>query len=183
MAKDGTARGGVRPNSGPKRKPLADKIIDGNTSHRKTTVIEFPNLPDVAGVDMPTPSEYMTAEQRDGSKTAAADIFKKTWEWLHERDCDKYITVQAIEQYSQSVARWIQCEEGITKYGLLGKHPTCGTPIASPFVTMSQMYMKTANAQWYSIYQIIRENCSADMSGASPQDDVMERLLTARKGK
>ena len=29
MAKDGTNRGGPRPGTGPKRKPLADKITDG----------------------------------------------------------------------------------------------------------------------------------------------------------
>ena len=28
-----------------------------------------------------------------------------------------------------------------------------------------------------------KENCAADYTGSNPQDDVMERLLTARKGK
>jgi hypothetical protein len=36
---------------------------------------------------------------------------------------------------------------------------------------------------WYEIFQIVKENCTADYTGANPQDDVMERLLTARKGK
>jgi len=33
------------------------------------------------------------------------------------------------------------------------------------------------------IYQIVRENCATEYSGTNPQDDVMERLLTARRGK
>ena len=37
------------------------------------------------------------------------------------------------------------------------------------------------NQSWYQIYQIVRENASVEYKGATPQDDVMERLLRARK--
>ena len=30
--------------------------------------------------------------------------------------------------------------------------------------------------------RIVRENCTGEYNGANPQDDVMERLLRARKG-
>ena len=43
-------------------------------------------------------------------------------------------------------------------------------------------FTKQANQSWYQIYQIVRENCSTDYNGPNPQDDVMERLLRARKG-
>lgn len=65
---------------------------------------------------------------------------------------------------------------------MLSKHPTSGKPIASPFVTMSQNYMKQTNQLWYQIYQVVKENCLTDYNGADVQDDVMERLLRARKG-
>ena len=84
--------------------------------------------------------------------------------------------------YAMSVARWVQCETAISEYGFLAKHPTTGNAIASPYVSMSQTYMKQVNQLWYQIYQVVKENCSADYSGASPQDDVMERLLRARNG-
>jgi len=29
---------------------------------------------------------------------------------------------------------------------------------------------------------VVRDNCSVEWGGASPQDDLMERLLNARKG-
>lgn len=35
---------------------------------------------------------------------------------------------------------------------------------------------------WMEIYQIVKENCATEYNGATPQDDVMERLLLARKG-
>ena len=38
-----------------------------------------------------------------------------------------------IEAYAQAFARYIQCEEAISKFGLLGKHPTTGAAIASQF--------------------------------------------------
>ena len=59
---------------------------------------------------------------------------------------------------------------------------TTGAAIASPYVSMSQSYMKQTNYCWMQIYQIVKENCSVEFSGNTPQDDVMERLLRARKG-
>ena len=47
---------------------------------------------------------------------------------------------------------------------------------------MSQNYMKQVNNLWYQIFQIVKENCSAEFTGTTPQDDVMERLLRSRKG-
>ena len=52
-----------------------------------------------------------------------------------------------------------------------------------PYVAMSQNFMSQTNRLWMEIYQIVKENCSSEYGGATPQDDVMERLLSARKGK
>ena len=43
--------------------------------------------------------------------------------------------------------------------------------------------MSQTNRLWYEIFQIVKENCTGEYSGSNPQDDVMERLLTARRGK
>lgn len=79
-------------------------------------------------------------------------------------------------------ARWIQCEKMTSTLGYLSKHPTTGKPIPSPFINIGINYMNQANRLWNEIYQIVKENCSTEYSGANPQDDLMERLLTARKG-
>ena len=65
---------------------------------------------------------------------------------------------------------------------LSAKHPTTGNAIPSPYVAMSQSFSKQANNLWYQIYQVVRENCSVEYKGATPHDDMMERLLTARRG-
>jgi ribosomal protein S3AE len=46
---------------------------------------------------------------------------------------------------------------------------------------MSQNYMKQVNQIWFQIYQVVKDNCSTDISGANPQDDLMERLLQTRR--
>ena len=49
MAKDGTNRGGARIGSGQKKKPLADKIAEGNPGKRKLEIIDFQNTADLKG--------------------------------------------------------------------------------------------------------------------------------------
>ena len=183
MAKDGTIRGGARVGAGAKKKPLADKIMEGNPGGRKLTVIEFNNTADLKGLSMPEPNKMLEAIQKDGKALIAGEIFKNTWQWLNERNCAALVSPQLLERYAMSVARWIQCEEAVTEYGFLAKHPTTGNAIQSPYVAMGQNYMSQTNRLWMEIFQIVKENCVGEYSGVNPQDDVMERLLTARRGK
>ena len=183
MAKDGTCRGGARVGAGAKKKPLADKISSGNPGGRKLTVMEFKDTADLKGLEMPEPARMLEAIQKDGKALVASEIYKSTWIWLNERGCAAFVSPRLLERYAMSVARWIQCEEAVTEYGFLAKHPTTGNAIQSPYVAMGQNYMNQTNRLWMEIFQIVKENCTGEYSGANPQDDVMERLLTARKGK
>jgi hypothetical protein len=182
MAKDGTARGGQRFGQGRPSKAIKEKIDTGNPGGRKLQIMDLPEPPDMEGREAPDPRDYMLEKQQSGIDLCAADVFKETWEWLASLGCEKLVSRQLIDQYAMSVARWIQCEHAISRYSMLSKHPTSGKPIASPFVTMSQNYMKQTNQLWYQIYQVVKENCLTDYNGADVQDDVMERLLRARKG-
>lgn len=183
MAKDGTNRGGSRVGAGAKKKALSDKIAEGNLGGRKLTVMEFSDTADLEGLEMPEPNKMLEAIQKDGKALVASEIYKATWHWLNERSCAALISPQLLERYAMSVARWIQCEEAITEYGFLAKHPTTGNAIQSPYVAMGQNYMNQTNRLWLEIFQIVKENCTGDYKGSNPQDDVMERLLSARKGK
>lgn len=107
-------------------------------------------------------------------------IYRDTWAWLKERGCEKLIAPRLIEAYAQNFARFIQCEEAISNFGLLGKHPTTGVAIASPLVAMSQSFSKQANTLWYEIFDVVKANSLVDYSGPTPADNVMERLLAAR---
>jgi uncharacterized protein YjbI with pentapeptide repeats len=190
VAKDGTNRGGRRVRAGDKPLPLTDKISAG----KPAKVLEAADLTDallvggdvgegadLTGADMPAPSDYLSARQKDGNPLGADELFKETWRWLKDRGCERFVAPRLLEAYSQAFARYIQCEEAISLYGLLGKHPTTGGAVASPFVTMSQSFQKQANLLWYEIFDIVKQNCTTDFSN-TPQEDVMERLLRTRRG-
>lgn len=181
MAKDGTSRGGARVGAGRKRKPLADKISEGKV---KTSKFDDPfNTAELTGEDMPPVKDYLKSKQKNGKDLVAEDIYKETWQWLRDKGCEKLVSPQLLEQYAMSVSRWIQCEEAISEFGFLAKHPTTGNAIASPYVAMSQTFMKQVNQVWYLIFQVVKENATGGYGGATPQDDLMERLLRTREKK
>lgn len=192
MAKDGTNRGGRRVRAGDKPLPLAEKIAHGKPAQ----VLELPEFSpetelevdelgggvDMSGEDIPPPSEYLSALQKDGKPLGADKLYRETWRWLKERGCEKFVNPRLVEAYAQAFTRYIQCEEAISTYGFLGKHPTTGGAIASPFVAMSQSFQKQANLVWYEIFDIVKQNCTTAFVG-NPQDDIMEALLSGRKGR
>ncbi|MGN0686984.1 MAG: P27 family phage terminase small subunit [Oscillospiraceae bacterium] len=97
---------------------------------------------EIKAVEMPPIKEYLKEIQRDGSELGAEEVLKETFEWLDSRGAKGVVSVQLVEQYAFSVARWIHLERLISKYGYIAKHPTTGAPIQSPYVVMSQSYMK-----------------------------------------
>lgn len=191
MAKDGTNRGGRRVRAGDKALPLAEKITKGKAAKvldipdfQPETILTPDALEDAAdltGEDMPAPGEYLSRMQKDGKPLGADTLYTETWKWLRDRGCEKFVNPRLIEAYAQAFTRFIQCEEAISTYGLLGKHPTTGGAIASPFVQMSQSFQKQANLLWYEIFDIVKQNCTTAFTG-NPQDDMMEALLSGRKG-
>lgn len=190
MAKDGTNRGGRRVRAGDKPMSAAEKIqrgrevrvMNNDIPSFTPTELDAVDLPEGAvmnGADMPKPSEYLSAKQKNGIPLGADEIYKETWRWLKARNCEKLVNKRLIEAYAQAFARYIQCEEATSTYGLLGKHPTTGGVMASPFLQMSQQYQKSANLIWYEIYDIVKQNCT-EVFEDNP-NDTMELLLRARK--
>ena len=106
MAKDGTNRGGRRVRAGDKPKPLAEKIAAGEDAdiiEFTPTALEGADLDDAAdlvGEDMPSPSEYLSARQKDGKPLGADEIYKETWIWLKNRGCEKLVNKRLLVSYS-----------------------------------------------------------------------------------
>lgn len=192
MARDGTYRGGRRPRAGERPAPLAEKIQKGKPAQvldlpdfLPETNLEADDFEDAAeldGMEIPEPSGYLSARQKDGSALGADLLYTETFRWLKERGCERFVNPRLVEAYAQNFTRYIQCEEAISTYGFLGKHPTTGGAIASPFVAMSQSFQKQANLLWYEIFDIVKQNCTTAFTG-NPQDDIMEALLSGRGGR
>ncbi|WP_348542123.1 terminase [Winkia sp. UMB750A] len=139
MAKDGTNRGGRRVRAGAKPDPLNEKLAKGLSAtrpeHQLATPFDFDGS-DIgegavlAGEVMPEPSEYLSAVQRDGKPLGADIVYRETWRWLDKRGCTRFVSKRLIEAYAQAFARYVQCEQAISKFELLGKHPTTGAATA-----------------------------------------------------
>ena len=169
MAKDGTNRGGARPGAGRKKKPLAQRIQEGQTA------MAMPAPVALQGVDMPDVKEYLSDEQRIGT-LYARDVYIEVWHWLNERRCAHLVSSQLLEQYSMAMGRYIQTERMISEYGFISKHPTTGMAIISPFVSIAQQYLRQANVFWQQIYTVVQENSMVPVTD-NPQNDMMEKLL------
>ena len=175
MAKDGTRRGGARVGAGRKPKTLTQKINDGNSAQTMLEPVGL--LPDDTDIsDLPLLKEFMMAEQKCGVPLDSETIYMELYHYLKSRGCETLVNQQLIEQYVMSVARWIQCEQAISATGFISKHPTTGGAIASPYVQMSQSYLKQANSIWYQINQIVKENSSGTYQVSG---DPMELLLNS----
>ena len=176
MAKDGTVRGGLRAGAGRKPKDLHDKILEG----RDATDLDWTELPeeaDIEGIDMPTVDSWLKDPQQDGQEWEAETLALRVHAWLKARSCENLVTEQQIYSYAVAQARWIQCQRAISHFGFLAKHPITGAATESPFVKMADKFAKNAQAAWYLIYQIVRENSAEDYSGSS-REAAMADLLS-----
>lgn len=109
-------------------------------------------------VAMPPVKDFLDMVQKDGSKLCAELIFSQTMLWLKNRGCENAVTEQIVEQYAMTVARWVHLEKKISEYGYIAKHPTTGAPMQSPYVTMSQAYMKQILAIRAEIQALIKDS-------------------------
>lgn len=200
MARDGTRRGhgSSGPKAGRPSKALKEKIEQGNPGRRKLQVIEFdgksnidgpltsdpvgelPEVPPVKVESVPAPREYMEEKQNssNGGEFYAKQIFEETIAWLDRTGCRELVEREVIDLYAVSAARWIQCERAISEYSFLSPHPTTKLPMKSPYADLSNQYSKTMMNCWYTIYQIVKENSLSDYKTNSPQESVMDLLLS-----
>lgn len=119
---------------------------------------------ELQAITMPSVKEYLTAVQRDGSELCSDEIFCQTMEWLKSRNCENAVSEQIVEQYAMSVARWVHIEQMISKYGYIAKHPTTGAPMQSPYVMMSQAYMKQIIAIRAEIQALVKSSCPSSLT-------------------
>ncbi len=127
--------------------------------------------------EIPKPNKVLCEFQLDGSTLQASEIYEKTWLWLENRGCTALISPELLDRYAMMYARWLHCEEHISRLGYIGSHPTTGGEVQSPYVKMSQDYMAQINRLWLEIYSIVKEN-STGSHGSIIEIDPMEALLS-----
>jgi len=176
------AGGGARVGAGGKKKALHDRIIEGNPGKRPLTVLSFDGDEKLIGEAMPEVKGYLTDEQCAANlKNYAETVYNEIWDWLHKRRCAHLIPIQLIENYAQNTARYIQCEQLVSKHGFTTTN-SAGNMVAAPYIAVGQNYLKVANSIWQQIYQAVRENKAVDYKGENVSNDIMERLLNVQGG-
>lgn len=64
-------------------------------------------------------------------------------------------------------------QRSFSEFRFLAKDSTTGNAMKSPYVAISQNYMKQVNKIWFQIYQVVKDNCSADIGDSNPQDNLI----------
>lgn len=170
--------GGARPGSGRKKKPLAEKVLDGNPGKRTPKVLELPEQnsaslepPDYIE-DFPVDKDWIDVEPKIGM------LYKRIVGWLQGTGCLHLINPELIYDYVRLKYRWLECEE-IVRAKLI-KFNINGDWGVNPVYQMGLDYKKAANAEWDKIWEIVAQNCATDFSMNDPNNDIMESLLRGR---
>jgi len=162
------AQGGYRANAGRKKKPAAEKILTGNPGKRTIEVIDF------SGAD------ELPADPPEELSEAELKIYKFVYEWLKKIGCTRGILPFHLVEYAKNKAWWNHCEKMNMQHGLLIKNDK-GQAELSPYVQAASLFLKQANDAWAKIFAVVRETRLQEYSPTSPNDDVMEKILSGKR--
>jgi len=159
--------GGYRAKAGRPPKSAMEKVLEGNRGKRPIKVVDFED-----GIELPrTPPASLSSKGKE--------IYSFVYEWLEKIGCLKGIMPYHLEEYATNKAWWYECEANITKIGLVIRDSK-GNPMRSPYVDMAKDFLRTANEAWGKIYVVVREVKLKEWDSASPNDDIMEKLLSGK---
>ena len=159
--------GGHRSGAGRPKKTAIQKILEGNPGKRR---IEIVNLDDADEIPE-TPAKWLTDKGKE--------VYTFVYDWLKKIGCTKGILPCHLEEYAHCKSRWHECEEQNSRVGLVIKDQH-GNPAPSPFVALASSYLKQSNDAWAKIYAVVRETKLSEWDSKTPNDDVMEKLLSGR---
>lgn len=167
-------RGGARPGAGRPKKPLADKIIEGNPGKRELTKLKFP-----AGEKSNTGFEKNSNTQKSKTKSSrrmpsfldmaakeggdvlppASGIYKMLAEWVDGSGCGELVAPNLIEDFAFLRRAYLECEYMNRRLGRIASGKR------SPYVNMALDYQKAMMAVYNQIWLIVSQNCETKYEG------------------
>ena len=156
--------GGARPGAGRPKKPLAEKIMEGNPGKREITVVKFknqvekPKLEKGAVFKIPA---FLEQCGREGDETlpSAADLYRLLKEFINASGCESLIAQNLIEDFAHLRRAYLECEYMNRKMGRIANGKR------SPYVTMAVDYSKQAMSIFDRIWNIIAQNSEQPYEG------------------
>lgn len=161
--------GGSRVGAGRKKKPLADKLLDGNPGKAPLMVMKFPDQQN----EPKTPPSHLSK--------LAKEIYEACVAWLSGTGCLNLVPPWYVETYAACAARWRECDAEIGKHGKLVKHKATGDPVITPYAAISDMYYKQMITADRRIWEIVKDNSQHKFSQGDMHGSVMEGLISRGK--
>ena len=165
-------RGGARPGAGRPKKPLNEKLLEGNPGRRDVTVLKFKpseiiGNPSGEGVsDNPADSKsklpsYLELAAKEGGDVlpSASEIYALLANFIESAGCTEFVAPLLIEDFSFLRRGYLECEFMNRKMGRIagGKR--------SPYVNMALDYQKAMMSVYNQIWLIISRNCEEQYEG------------------
>jgi len=170
--------GGARTGSGRKKMTEKNKQLYGKVPV-KSKGKNFKGT-ELEPCECPEPHPYMSMTTKNAGENLSKQIYDEVYAWLKDRKCEYLVQPQLIEQYALSYARYAQAETAIHQFGLLAKNQNSGNAEPSPFIEISQTYLKQSQSIWLSIYATVKDSCIQYSGEDLPEDDLMEKLLSGK---
>jgi hypothetical protein len=171
-------RGGARPGAGRPRKPLADKLIEGNPGKRELTVVKFGN----GGKSKPRNSKksnarkskmptYLDVTAKEGGDILppASEIYAMLTDWIEAAGCADIVGLSLVEDFAFLRRAYLECEYMNRKLGRIASGRR------SPYVNMALDYQKAMMAVWNQIWLIVSQNNETRYEG---RNEFLELLKT-----
>ena len=163
--------GGARPGAGRKKRPLSEKLMEGNPGKRPNKVLGFAEgLP--AEV---SPPEYLERFAAFDIEPDMNEFYRNTVKWLERTGCLHLINPDFIAEYAILKTRWLECEFLVSNMFAHGR-----LSMAQPNADLGLRYLKQADVAWAKIWAIVAQNCEYNFGGENPNADIMSALLNAK---
>jgi len=169
-------RGGARPGAGRPKKPLNEKLLEGNPGRRGMTVLKFKpseinGTPSGEGVSekmgnsnrnqkakLPTYLE-MAAKEGGDVLPPATEIYTLLSDFVESAGCADFVAPILIEDFAFLRRGYLECEFMNRKMGRIASGKR------SPYVNMALDYQKAMMAVYNQIWLIIARNCEEQYEG------------------
>lgn len=171
------SRGGTRIGAGRHKKPLEQRIMDGDVS-KDDVSLPAPNIPndDLLDISMPEIKEWLTKQQRDGKPFGADVELKRIYNWVVDMGCERQVPMMLLEQFAADRARWILLQDKISSFGEISKKGESNVMV-SPYYNLLLLQEKNMNNVYMLIDQIVRNNCISGYHQYDPNQRKMAQLL------
>jgi hypothetical protein len=162
--------GGARIGAGRHKKPLADKIAEGNPGKRELKTVQFPKSSNQVDKQLSKnqdlqvrlgPPDLLALNGLEGGDNipSATEIFALLTAFIKSSGCEHLIAVNLVEDFAHFRRSYLECEYMNRTRGRIANGKR------SPYVTMAVDYNKQALAIYDRIWNIIAQNSEQSYEG------------------